>query len=275
VRLTCPSHDNSNLYEPYSHVNVRISVPNEAMKGYIAWELEREHGELGLGSPCLKPPLSPLGRSLTSAKVLKSVQKHADDVLEFSYGHIGIAKARLDLLHGTESLELLELRQDQLPANIVALFDAGLEDMENQQACQRDLALRVLAIVAGSDDGAAIPDLLQSQSKILGAAIVRSGEEILEATRGFLLATTWDDPQKLAAFNLNFLYYIKERYHPSIHNASIQISDIRARSEPQHLPDTPTTITRDTTERSLTGLESISEGPDHPFIIRKGTRKWQ
>lgn len=272
---TVPSHDNADLYEPYDHVNIRISVPDEAMKKYIAWDLEREHGELGLGSSCLKPPPSPLGKSLTSNKVLKSVQKHADDILEFSYGHIGIAKARLDLLHGMESLESLEVRRDQLPVNIVTMFHMGVKRMEAQQATRRELALRALALCADFNDDVEIPDLLPTQTNILGTSHIRSGEDILDVTRGFLFPTTRDEPQKLAVFNQNFLYYIKERYHRSIHDTSIQMYDVKMRFEPQDVSITPTTVTRNKLNRSVTELESISERPDQPFIIRKGTRVWQ
>jgi hypothetical protein len=89
----------------------------------------------------------------------ESGQKHADDVLESLYGHIGMAEARLDLLHSMKSLESHELRKDQLPANIVTLFGAGLKHVETKQASRQELTLRALDISAGSEDGVTIPDL--------------------------------------------------------------------------------------------------------------------
>jgi hypothetical protein len=261
------------MHESYDHVNIRISIPDPAMKKFIAWSLEREHGDLGLGSPARKPPLSPLGRSLMASKVSKSVQKHADDVLEFSYGHIGIAKARLDLLHGMESLDSLEMRRDQLPASIVTMFDMGLRRIEAQQATQREIGLKALAAAAADDDGISVPDL-RAQLERLGISNTRSGEEMLEATRGFLVATIRDDPQRLTVFNQNLVYYIEQRYHRAIHRASIQLNAPKARFEPQNLSDKPTAITEYKLARSTTGLQRIPEVSNQPFIIRKGTRAW-
>jgi|TARA_R110002003_G_scaffold126_32_gene11719 hypothetical protein len=243
------------------------------MKTFIAWNLEREHGDLGLGSSAHKPPLSPLGKSLASGKALKSIQKHADDVLEYSYGHIGIAKARLDMLHEMDSLDKLEMRRDELPASIVMVFDAGLRRIEAQHTSHRELALTALAASADLDDGIAIPDLREKLGS-LGLTDIRSGEEILEATRGFLVATTRDNPQKLAVFNQNLIYYIEQKYHRAIHRASIQLNAPKARFEPQNVSDTPTAITPYKLSRSITGLQQIPESAQQPFIIRKGTRAW-
>lgn len=288
--LTPPiSDDNSQLYEPYDHVNIRVAVPDSNMKEYIAWNLEREHGDLGLGSSALKPPLSTFGKSLRSKKS-RSIQKHVDEVLDYSYGHIGLAKARLDLIHEAGSLDGLQMRRDQLPANIVAMFDLGLKRIEAQPASQRDVALKSLAAAARFDDGVSIPEL-RELLHMLGAGRTRSGEEILEAARGFLLATTRDNPQRLVVFHQSFLYYVEQRYHRAIHRASLQFegnlfqsqisstseasdSSSKVRFEPQTVSEKPTTITPYKLSRTATVMPTIEETPARNFIIRKGTQAW-
>jgi hypothetical protein len=267
------SHDDTELYYPLDHVNIRISIPEPVMKSFIAWSLEREHGDLGLGSSARKPPLSRLGKSLSLDTVSKSVQKHADDVFEFSYGHIGIAKARLDVLHEMESLDKLETRKDQLPSRIVALFDAGLKRINAQDASQRKLALHALAAAAKFDDGLPVRDL-REQAKTLASIETRSGEEIVEATQGFLMTITEKAVQNLTVFNQNLLYYVEQRYHTDLHRASVQLKAPRARWEPQNIPETPMKVTPGNIGRSVTGLPMISEAPPPRMIIKRGTRVW-
>ncbi|KAF2132543.1 hypothetical protein P153DRAFT_308924 [Dothidotthia symphoricarpi CBS 119687] len=289
-RLCEDCDDNSQLYEPYDHVNIRVSVPDPSMKEYIAWNLEREHGDLGLGSSAHKPPLSTFGKSIRST-TSNSIQKHVDNVLDYSYGHIGLAKARLDLIHEAGSLDGLEMRRDQLPANIVTLFDLGLKRIEAQTATQRDVAVKALAAAARSDDGISIPEL-RELLHMLGTERTRSGEEIVEAARGFLLATTRDDPQRLTVFHQSFLYYVEQRYHRAIHRASMQvdasvfssptspapeISDAanKVRFEPQTVSEQPTKVTPYKLSRTTTIMQTIDETPARAIIFRKGTQAWQ
>lgn len=254
-------------------MNIRISIPELAMKNFIAWSLEREHGDLGLGSSARKPPLSPLGKSLSLDTASKSIQKHADDVFEFSYGHIGIAKARLDVLHEMESLDKLETRKDELPSSIVALFNAGLKHINAQDAGQRKLALHALAAAAKIDIGLSVRDLRDKVEDLAGTK-TRSGEEILEATQGFLMTITEGTLQNLTVFNQNLLYYVEQRYHTDLHRASVQLNAPRARWEPQNIPETPTRVTPGNIARSVTGLPTIAESPPPRMIIKRGTRVW-
>ncbi|KAF2627970.1 hypothetical protein BU25DRAFT_298681, partial [Macroventuria anomochaeta] len=210
------------LYEPYDHVNIRIRVPREAMANFVAWDLEREHGDLGLDSSARKPPLSPLGEKLLSNQASRPIQTLVDDVTAYSYENIGIARARLDLVHEMESVDSLQARKDQLPATIVALFDLGLRRIEEQIESQRDIALRAIAAVARYDNGESIEDLLD-QLRGPENPTLRSGEEIVEATRGWLVDSMKDGPQRLMVYNTNFMYYVEQRYHRAIHHTSIQI----------------------------------------------------
>ncbi|KAF1946297.1 hypothetical protein EJ02DRAFT_249210 [Clathrospora elynae] len=257
-------HDNSYLYESYDHVNIQIvPIPELPMREFIAWNLEREHGNLGLGSSARKPPLSPLGKSLVS----KTVQKHADEVCIDAVGHIGMAKARLDLIHTMDSLDGIESRRDQLPTNIVTMFDFGLKRIETQPAGQADIALKAIAAAATGVGGVEIPALREKLQRLC-ATEVRSGEEILEMTRGFLLFSTREtQSMRLAAFHQSFFYYIRERYNQAIHRASLQINPPRPLFPPQ-ITGSPADITPNRLVRSITQ-------PVNPFMLRKGTRIWE
>lgn len=262
-----------NLVEPYDHVNVPIAVPETSMKKFIAWDLEREHGDLGLGSSSDKPPLSPLGVSLKSGN---SVEKHANGVFDDAGGNIGLARARLDLIHRADSLDSIETRRDQLPPNIVDLFDSGLKSIEQQPPGSRDIALGAIARAASHIGGVRIPEL---RDELLGLGIeeTRSGEDVLEAAKGWLLATTKDNPQRLAVYHQSFYLYIAERYNQAIHRASIQLEQPRVRFEPQNVSEEPAEITPRRLARSTTMqvIKEDSSQPFQPFLMRKGTRAWQ
>ncbi|KAF9699633.1 hypothetical protein EKO04_002407 [Ascochyta lentis] len=265
------------LYEPYDHVSIRIWVPYEAMAKFVAWDLEREHGDLGLNSSARKPPLSLLGETLLSNQATKPIHTLVDDITAYSYENIGIARARLDLVHDMESLDSLQARKDQLPATIVALYDLGLRGIEQQSQSQRDLALKAIAAVARHDNGELVGDLLNQLRKPEHPEL-RSGEEIVEATRGWLVDFLKDGPQRLMVYNTNFMYYVEQRYHRAIHRTSIQIeSDSRrttGRSEPQDDFKEPTRGPLAKPTRAVTYMPAIEEAPAHPFIVRKGTLAW-
>ena len=107
------------LQEPYKHVNLSMSIPSDTMAEFIAWDLEREHGDLGLRSPVNKPPLSRLGKSLLLNQDIRPIRNIVDDIVELSYFNVGIAKARLDLIHDMESLEGLEADADNASLSFV------------------------------------------------------------------------------------------------------------------------------------------------------------
>ncbi|KAI1515361.1 Tol protein [Pyrenophora tritici-repentis] len=256
-------HEESKLLEPYDHVSINMIIPDMAMTNYIAWDLEREHGDLGLDSPARKPPLSPLGQVLTSKIASKSVQKYMEEIVDAAGGNVSLAKARLDLLHTMETLDDLEARRDQLPTNIVAMFESGLKRIETQPGNQHEIALKALGAAATDIRGAEVPVLREKLQKF----DIRSGEDILEAVRGFLLSTPTDtESLRLAAFHLSFFRYITERYHQGIHHASQQIEIPKPSFYPQEI-GTPSPVTPYTLSRSITQ-------PIQPFIIRKDTRDW-
>ncbi|EFQ87197.1 hypothetical protein CFE70_001176 [Pyrenophora teres f. teres 0-1] len=256
-------HEDSKLFEPYDHVTINIITPEVAMRSYVAWDLEREHGDLGLDSSARKPPLSPLGQLLTSKTASKSVQKYMEEIVDAAGGNISLAKARLDLLHTMETPDDLEARRDQLPTNIVAMFESGLKRIGAQPDNQHEIALNALAAAATDIRGAEVPTIREKLQRF----DIRSGEDIVETVRGFLLSTPTDtESLRLAAFHLSFFRYITERYHQGIHHASQQIDIPKPSFYPREI-GTPSPVTPYTLSRSITQ-------PIQPFIIRKDTRDW-
>lgn len=278
------------LHEPYDHVNIRLWVPPQAMETFIAWDLEREHGDLGLNSPAHKPPLSALGESLLSGRELRPIQALVERIAANSYGNIGIGRARLEQVHEAESAEDLEARKEQLPAPIVALFDCGLESILAQPKPQREVALNAIVAAARYDDGEEIRDLLK-QMRDFDIPGIWSGEEIVEATRGWLVDIMVDTPQRLKVYNNNFLFYVEQNYHRALHQSSMEIeaksrrgsalsldaqeSFSPARIEPKDVTKDPQSISPYKLTRTVTAMPAIEEAPAHPSVVRQGTVPWK
>ncbi len=237
--------------------------------------METEHGDLGLGSSAKKPPLSNLGKSLCSNTANQSAQKLADKIYVHADGHIGLAKARLDYIHTKTSLDAVEAKRDQLPDNIVTIFDSGLEHMQDQPAGQGKIAVRAIAAAsfeAHDDVRPAIPSI-RTMLRSMDAIETRSGEDIIGATRGFLLASN-TEPRELMAFHPSFLYYIGQRYNKTIHRASLEIKTRRPRLGSQDMPELPSDMSPNKLVQSPP-MQATEEEPVRRFIVRKGTQAWQ
>jgi hypothetical protein len=283
--------NNKGLKEPYDFVNIRIGqIPNDEMSKYITWSLEREHGDLKLGSSAEKPPRSILGLSVLADSTLNTAGALVDRILDLALGNIGLAKARVDLVHEMESISDMEARRDQLPANILGMFDAGMRKLEQRPQPEKDLGLKAIAASARDDAGVPIP-LMQRWLHQSVSEETRSGEDILEATNGFLFASTRDSIQRIEVYHTSFYYYIEKRHNLNIFDADRQlradnvrrISSFRetptsttsqVRFEPRDVTDEPAEITRYKLQRTITAMDPIEEGPAHLFILRKGTRAW-
>lgn len=138
---------NEHFVQPYERVFIDLNRQVDfKMKDYLAWNMEGEHGDLGLGSTHLnKPPLSKLGTRLQGLRkqdlqeMLVLVNTHAD-------GNICMAKMRMDLVHESEAHQQ---KSELLPDVVVNMFDAVIEGMMHgpaPDAMRTHLGLR--AIVA-------------------------------------------------------------------------------------------------------------------------------
>ncbi|KAF2186876.1 hypothetical protein K469DRAFT_570948 [Zopfia rhizophila CBS 207.26] len=282
--------DNSALHEPYDYVTFRIGqIPSHEMEKFVAWDLEREHGELGLASSITrKPPLSNLGQSLLEDRTANTAHSLVQRIVDLANGNIGLAKARLDLIHEAESLEGVEARRDRLPANIVAMFDAGLKQIEAQRRVQKDLGLNAISVAGSAFYGIPIPDLqiwLQQSRTAFGRVSTRSGEDILEAARGFLLATR-DNPANIRLYHTSFYYYVAQNYNESLYQANCKLqaddkddekpmkSGRTVRFEPISITEEPKEVTPFKLSRTTTGKVPDKQMSHPRLLFRKGTRPW-
>lgn len=136
--------------QPYDYVDPLLNTSDEQMREFICRDLEREHGELGLETNPVdeitsKPPLSRLGHQLVETKSALDLAKMLTKVAGCN---IGMARARLDLVHAAPSLEVARHFGDRLPASIAAVFDAGMRSIEEQPPDQQDLGLQAISAMA-------------------------------------------------------------------------------------------------------------------------------
>jgi hypothetical protein len=274
------------MFEDYDHVNISLQPSNDEIKNFIAWDLEREHGDLGLGSSARKPPLSALGSLLHDFP--GSASRIVDEIVDLVDGHIGLARARLDAVHEAKPAEELQrgelqLFRHQLPSNIVDLYAAAVTAIERQSSQHRDLGLK--AIAASSQDIGGVSVLhLRDVLNTSVATRLRSGEDILQAARGFLVATPYGDTQKMFAFHRTFRQFVLDAYSISIHKAYLDLQcdvlasealthHIAAHPESLNLSENPKNMTN--LERTDTKLRTADQVPSRTYVVRSGTRRWR
>jgi hypothetical protein len=217
-------HSGSDYFvEPYDRVNCAVGhIPANTMREFVSWDLEREHGDLGLGSANdRKPPLSMLGISLHQDRAGGAAAHLVQHIVDRAYGNVGMAKLRLDLVHGARTLEPIEAVHDRLPNNLLDTFEAGINSIEQQpDAWLRDLGLLAIAAAARNFNGVPFESLEQWLSKAstqssLAHVASRSPEEIVRAARGYLVQKhTY--PIELTVYHPDFYYYVAEDYNESI-----------------------------------------------------------
>ena len=192
------------------------------MREFVAWNLEGEHGDLGLGSPNnQKPPLSVLGTLLHEDGTGSAAARLVQHIVDKAYGNVVMAKLRLDLVHGAQTLEPIEAVRDRLPSNLLNLFEAGVGSIQQQpDAWQQELGLLAIAAVARNFNGVPFESLEQwllkaSPQSSLADIAPRSPEDILRAARGFLVQKL-TDPIELTFYHPDFYYYVAEDYNEAI-----------------------------------------------------------
>lgn len=215
----------SSLVEPYEHVNFPISpIDPDSMRDFVAWDLEKEHGDLGLGSSnSRKPPLSFLGASLREDGPGGTARNLVERIVGKAHGNIAIAKIRLDLVHREQTCEAAV--RDRLPSNLLALFDAGMKQIEEQPAAQRELALNAISAVCKEYDpmdfGLLEKRLLQATSRSGSGKNLPQTKDVLQAAKGFLVFSHTENT--VAVYNTDFHSYITEDYNESLFWAHAQL----------------------------------------------------
>jgi len=190
------------------------------MREFVAWDLEKEHGDLGLASRnSRKPPLSVLGSILRHGRTNDATQELLEHIVGAAQGNIAIAKLNLDLIHQEQTLETLETVHDRLPGNLIALFDAGMKQIEDQPDSQRELGLEAIAAASEVFDGVEfdalerrlLPDTSNPNSEGMPLQVLK---DVLRAAKGFLVLKHTEGV--VAAYNANFQSYVTEDYNQTL-----------------------------------------------------------
>lgn len=210
------------------------SIRESSMKSFIAWDLEREHGELGLGSDAHKPPLSSFGIAFRKAKTGIAGRKWVQEIYESVNGSVVQTKLALDRIHSAPSPDAITFSPNRIPANVQALLHAAIKDIEKQPTSQRDLALKSIAAVGkqGEEDVgitlSRLAGLLKGRPHISSKAGVppRSAEDIFASTKGYLrlMPPGYDEVEyAIVAFNRVLFRYANEDYNDALVMANSQL----------------------------------------------------
>lgn len=193
------------LVQPYDRVIIDMNeaFPDGMMGEFVAWDLEREHGNLGLASNnSNKPPLSSIGAALlasASDTILPTpAQKMHQKIVMKAQGNMALARLRLDILHESapETVEAGD-RLSDLPADVIAFFSTGIRMMEAQQqqgvSNMGSVGVRILVLtlaILGDCPVETVAGLLEKAGYPIGSSSLSPlciTQRVLHATRGFLL----------------------------------------------------------------------------------------
>lgn len=227
--------DNPQFRQPYDHIDLEISpMPFQVMAQYIGWDLQNEHGNLGLSTMTAEdmkwPPLSTLGADLTEPGHEGYSRMMLDSIAHRAFGNISVSRLILEDVHNMHTIDEFEAITDRLPQNFIAMFDAIIESIEQQPRGPRELGLKSIAAMVHCplEQGVEFADLekwLQehaSLSENRRHIPHRSLEEILHATKGLLVVQHLEH-RPLQAFHKDFYEYARESYHESLAWAHAQL----------------------------------------------------
>ncbi|KAF2855716.1 hypothetical protein T440DRAFT_386062 [Plenodomus tracheiphilus IPT5] len=210
------------------HMEMKIdSIRERTMKSFIAWDLEREHGDLGLGSDAHKPPLSSFGIAFRKAKSGATGRQWVQEIYESVNGSVVQAKLALDRIHIAPSPSAVNFSPNRIPANVQAFLHAAIEAIEHQPASQRELALKSIAAVGkqGNEDVgitlSRLAGLLKGRPYRASTASVppRSAEDVLASAKGYLrlMPPGYDEEEHtIVAFNRVLSRYANEDYNDNL-----------------------------------------------------------
>jgi hypothetical protein len=243
----CPEHGTAYLHEPYDHVSINVSYPDN-LEQYVEWDLRRCFGTIQDASP-----LDVVNKQLNFSTKTNGIENDASltlpvtaeklaDTIEFVCfdRNITLAKLYLDNIYKHRTLAIMgkisviQVSERFLP-NIIAFFDAVIEHITKQPRHEADIAL--LAIAAAGEDGQGISLLTLDEwmrdaiSRLphLANAPPRSLEDILRCANGVLYEIEADSNYRhVSTYSSHFARYVKENYNDTIFWARSQLNIRRA-----------------------------------------------
>lgn len=233
------------------------SIYEGSLRDWIIWDLEKEHGDLGLGSVNPhKPPLSSFGMTFRMTKSEAAGCEWLQEMISSCNGSIVQAKLALDRVHSSSSPDLVDFTPDRIAANVLALFSEAVENITKQPSSQRDLALKSIAAVGKAGDRtfgvplSRLAALLRERPHTSATTRLppRSTEEILDAAKGYLrlMAPSSDGGEyTIAAFNTLFYIFAFDDYNDELVMANSQLRTSKV----------PRSLTRMLPKKSTEGQE--------------------
>ena len=219
------------LRQPYDHVRLNVGRLTNLIKGFVCWDLEKEHGDLGLGSKFSAsaelegslPPHSPLGAMLQRPENAFLLKKQVQGLVDLAEDNICMARMRLDNLHRIQSIDDLAAPPgDRLPSNLIHFFNAAIDAIWAQPEELRVLGLLAIAAMSRRPyhrgvDFAQYEDAVREFNRTsTGIQVKCPGVEgVLLAAQGFLIAVP-NERQPLRAYHETFYAYVIEAYHEEL-----------------------------------------------------------
>ncbi|KAL1645002.1 hypothetical protein SLS58_004073 [Diplodia intermedia] len=210
----------SDFFEPYSHLELDLSMSLDLAVEFACWSLEAEHGDLGLDTDNDdKPPHSALGRTLVHRGGARAIQSLVNSIANDAFNNLTFIKLRLDAIRTATSVDAVLSVGDRLPGNRVAMFDAAIGRIAAQAQPQSRLGLAAISAAANRYHGRPFGELERELHRVVprsgGAQGPRgrySVAEVLKATAGFLTVDNTED-QVVAPYHESFFLYVTEGYN--------------------------------------------------------------
>ncbi|KAF2271384.1 HET-domain-containing protein [Westerdykella ornata] len=219
--VPCQRGHSLNFAEPYSRVDMDISMPYMRIQSYV----EKTSGT-ALDRYIEREVCNRFGLTEnTDISAPEYVIDVAGSISEKSRGNINIAKLRLDELYAEETAAGSTKVSDRLPRSIIAYFDSEIARLGDQSSSMRNLALAAIAAVAeyGDGRGISVEELEQRTRTVRANHPIRSLEDILCAANGLLAMQPYDPQIFVACYTLDFLYYTQENYNEALYRAKASV----------------------------------------------------
>lgn len=221
-RLHSNNQRDRRMVHPYKYSLIDMNTAlRSRMKEFICWNLENEHGDLGLGSSSEKSgiPLSKLGLELRERESSNTTRAIVDKIEQNAEGNVAMARLRLDILHGLQDVDSIEERTGITPSDVTAIFNLAFNSTQHAAIPppQRKLALKAMAIVSQVDYYTGVSfetihqviKLSESRPGVSDPGNGHSEDEVALATKG-LLSFRKARRSPLGAYSQAFHTYLRE-----------------------------------------------------------------
>ncbi|KAF2799805.1 HET-domain-containing protein [Melanomma pulvis-pyrius CBS 109.77] len=234
-------HDLS-LLEPYPHIDLDINKPSESVHVntnntlssklhlFVARELEKEYGDLGLHSQSTDSSIP--GFTSASSSDTAFGWKLLSFVIDESGRNLNVARLRLDEVYSMETFDDVDNVGDRLPRGIITFFNSEIERIKLQSPTQSSWVLMAIAAVAKypSDIGMPIDELERwtrdERYRIphMSFPPARSLEDVIISANGLLVVQPYNDVVRVALYHSALTSYVREDYNESLFQAKANLN---------------------------------------------------